>query len=130
MEKRNKMRRKINNKKGFTLIELIVVLAIIAILAAIIVPTTFGAIDNAKTAADNANLDALNSAVRMQKILDQANNPVVWSSVSLALSNASLTVPDATLADADKGYIWDDSAKAFIIGDSDDDEIDDGTVGS
>ncbi len=43
------------NKKGFTLIELIVVIAILGILAAILVPTITGFIDDAKQNTDLAN---------------------------------------------------------------------------
>ncbi|MEG0177935.1 MAG: prepilin-type N-terminal cleavage/methylation domain-containing protein [Oscillospiraceae bacterium] len=52
------------SKKGFTLIELIVVLAILAVIAAIAVPTAFGAIDKAKIAADTASIESYNSALR------------------------------------------------------------------
>lgn len=44
------------NKKGFTLIEMLVVIAIIAILVAIIVPTVTSATAKSKAAADAANL--------------------------------------------------------------------------
>lgn len=44
------------NKKGFTLIEMLVVIAIIAILAAIVIPTASTATVKAKEAADVANL--------------------------------------------------------------------------
>ena len=44
------------NKKGFTLIEMLVVIAIIAVLVAIIVPTVTSATSKAKAAADAANL--------------------------------------------------------------------------
>lgn len=37
-----------NNKKGFTLVELIVVLVILAILAALLIPALTGYIDKAK----------------------------------------------------------------------------------
>ena len=48
--------KKLTSKKGFTLIEMLVVIAIIAILVAIIVPTVSNATAKAKYAADAANL--------------------------------------------------------------------------
>ena len=44
------------NKKGFTLIEMLVVIAIIAILVAIVIPTVSNATTKAKEATDVANL--------------------------------------------------------------------------
>ena len=49
------MFKKIKNKKGFTLIELIVVIAILAVLAAIIIPTVASNIARANDARDLAN---------------------------------------------------------------------------
>ena len=50
------------NKKGFTLAELLIVVAIIAILVAIALPLFFGALDNAKEQTFNANLRSLKAA--------------------------------------------------------------------
>ena len=55
--------KKKNNKKGFTLIELVVVIAILAILAALAIPRLTGAQDRAKISADKATFATLNSAV-------------------------------------------------------------------
>lgn len=44
------------NKKGFTLIEMLVVIAIIAVLVAIIIPVVVSSTDKAEAAADAANL--------------------------------------------------------------------------
>jgi type IV pilus assembly protein PilA len=49
------MFKKIKNRKGFTLIELIVVIAILAVLAAIIIPTVANNIARAEDARDLAN---------------------------------------------------------------------------
>ena len=45
-----------HNKKGFTLIEMLVVIAIIAVLVSIIIPTVTAATTKAEAAADAANL--------------------------------------------------------------------------
>lgn len=47
-----------NNKKGFTLAELLIVVAIIAVLVAIAIPVFTTSLDDAKNATANANLRA------------------------------------------------------------------------
>ena len=42
-------------KKGFTIIELVIVIAVIGILAAVLIPTFSGVIDNAKKSAAQSN---------------------------------------------------------------------------
>ena len=51
--------KKLMNKKGFTLIEMLVVIAIIAILVAIIIPTVTNATKKAAAATNAANLRSL-----------------------------------------------------------------------
>lgn len=46
----------LRNKKGFTLIEMLVVIAIIAVLISVIIPTVSSATTKAEAAADAANL--------------------------------------------------------------------------
>ena len=53
------------NQKGFTLVELVVVIAILGILAAIAVPRFVNAIDEANVATDAANVKVLQAAVNM-----------------------------------------------------------------
>ena len=42
---------KINNKKGFTIVELVIVIAVIAILAAVLIPTFSGIVEKAQESA-------------------------------------------------------------------------------
>lgn len=51
------------NKKGFTLMEMMIVVAIIAILVAIAIPTFTGSIEKAKKATDDANFRALKAII-------------------------------------------------------------------
>ena len=48
--------KKTRDQKGFTLLEMLVVIAIIAVLVAIIIPTVMSSTDKAAAAADAANL--------------------------------------------------------------------------
>lgn len=61
--------KKLTNKKGFTLIEMLVVIAIIAILVAIIIPTVTTATAKANAATDAANLRSAKAAITI-KVLD------------------------------------------------------------
>lgn len=57
---KNKM--KMNNK-GFSLVELIVVIAIMAILVGVLAPSVMGQLDKAKVAKDKQTLDSIATAV-------------------------------------------------------------------
>ena len=61
---------KMRNKKGFTLMELLIVVAIIAILAAIAIPTFSSSLEKAKRGADEANARSLYAAVALNVMTD------------------------------------------------------------
>lgn len=86
------------NKKGFTLIELIVVIAILAILAAIAVPRVMGFQDAAKTTAN------------------QQTSAQIKNAVAIMMSTKQLIVTTATTANDDVYIIVDgDTAAAMAV---------------
>lgn len=74
------MRKYLQNKKGFTLIELVVVMVLIGSLALVIVPKYVNNVAKGKVASTKANLDSLRSAISLYSSNNSGNYP-----------NASLT---------------------------------------
>ncbi len=57
------LRKKVKNKKGFTLIELIIVIVIIAILAAVAIPAILGYIERSRQSIRDSEASTVRSAV-------------------------------------------------------------------
>lgn len=66
--------KKVNKKKGFTLAELLVVLAILAILVAVAIPIFNNAVSGAKETAINANARAVRAAATTKILTDPTLN--------------------------------------------------------
>ena len=71
-------------RRGFTLVEMLVVIAIIAVLVAVIVPTTASATKKSKAAADGANL---------RTVLGQADIMLLEKTPEEMITALSPTVP-------------------------------------
>lgn len=80
-----------NNKKGFTLVELLAVIVILAIIALIATPIILNVIDDAKTNA------AKNSAYGYIDALEKANAQDMLSSESINVLSGDYTISDGAL---------------------------------
>ena len=67
------MLKKLTNKKGFTLMEMLIVVAIIAVLVAIAIPTFNNALEKSREATDAANLRAAYAECAVAMISDTTN---------------------------------------------------------
>ncbi len=65
-----KMMRRINERKGFTLAELLIVVAIIAVLTAIAIPVFSTQLEKSREATDQANVRAAYADVMAQYLTD------------------------------------------------------------
>ena len=82
------LQKKKNNKKAFTLIELIVVIAIIGVLIAILVPTMNGFVTTARTQTANANARTVYSIAQAEVTLAMTQNTTIVASYTKASSDA------------------------------------------
>lgn len=69
------MLKKFTNKKGFTLMEMLIVVAIIAVLVAIAIPTFNSALTRAKEGADVANIRAAYANCQIDMLTNGAEAP-------------------------------------------------------
>ena len=85
-----------HSKKGFTLIEMLVVIAIIAVLVAVIIPTVTSSTSRAKAATDAANL---------RSVLGQTNSIIADGNKIDAVTAANLQVVDSKSYPGAKCYV-------------------------
>ena len=82
------------NKKGFTLVEMLVVIAIIAVLVAIIIPVMTSSTVKAKAATDAANLRSIKAEA---SILYLGNNDYTAADYAAKITDQVISKSDNTL---------------------------------
>ena len=95
-----------NSRKGFTIVELVIVIAVIAILAAVLIPTFSGII---KKAQDSKVVQEANAAYKMYVAsVDYAEGETAHQDLVIKVDDKYVTVIDAQMDDT----IYDDRDEA------------------
>ena len=87
------------NKKGFTIVELVIVVAVIAILAAVLIPTFSGVIAKAKLSADKKAVQEMNTYIAME----EADS---FEKALAALEKNKVNTKNLTPISAEYSFVW------------------------
>jgi len=116
-----KMKRIRNLKKGFTLLELIIVIAIMSVLAAVIIPQVTGYIKQTQIATDTANVRVLNSVTQLYRLEDLQNDGDPFSGLTTDTARMQTLISHGYLSNTvvplqnDIHFTWQISIQQWIM---------------
>ena len=94
-----------NNKKGFTIVELVIVIAVIAILAAVLIPTFAGIIKKANISSDTQLCKNMNTALSMAKA--EGKSVDTMEDVLFAINEAGYVIENLNPTTEGYYFAWD-----------------------
>lgn len=97
-----KNEKKMNNK-GFSLVELIIVIAIMAVLIAVLAPQYMRYVERGRAASDRDNVQAIVSALQVHAVDTLATNPIKAGTITLkrgAANTVAFSTLDASFQEA------------------------------
>ena len=102
-----------NNKKGFTIVELVIVIAVIAILAAVLIPTFSGIIKKANISKDTQLAKNLNTILLAEEA--EGNKPENFSDVLAVLRANGYIVENLNPTTEGYFFVWESTTNQIIL---------------
>ena len=99
-----------NSKKGFTIVELIIVIAVIAVLAAVLIPTFSNLIQKANEAKDTALVSNLNKGLKMSG----KSFTTMHEALQAVEENVGVNVEKISAVATDSEILWDSVNNCFV----------------
>lgn len=126
MSKLVELRKKLKSKKGFTLMEMLIVIAIIVILLAIAIPSFNNSLNKAKTVADEANVRSYYAEIMVKNMTEKdptlpstdIKGAMKTAGYELQAKGADVTASGTTVDDFKLTYTNDSlkDADPFVVG--------------
>ena len=104
-----------SNKKGFTIVELVIVIAIIAILAAVLIPTFASLIQKANTSADIQACREMNTFLAVNEVTGGKDITAVYA----VLKEGGMSAKDYHPLVSDRYFFWDSKLNRVLYTDAD-----------
>ena len=101
------------NKKGFTIVELVIVIAVIAILAAVLIPTFSSLVKTAQTSSDISLVKNLNTSLTTSEILDGKNETMTDALNDVKEDGYDVT--KLTPTNSDNDILWHEESNRFVL---------------
>lgn len=102
-----------NNKKGFTLVELVIVVAVMAVLVAVAIPTIGSISDSAKKSVNDTNARTIESVIKLAEAEASKNSDGVAeledSDIDDAITAAKLGITTGT-------FVYDSTTGTVVVG--------------
>ena len=105
------------SKKGFTIVELVIVIAVIAILAAVLIPTFSNLVKKANIASDTSLAKNINTALTAY---DATNGVEEFSDVIAAAKEAGYIISNLNPTTEGCYFVWESSTNQILLVDSTD----------
>ena len=102
-----------NNKKGFTIVELVIVIAVIAILAAVLIPTFSGLIKKANISKDTQLAKNLNTILLSEEA--EGKKPADFSEVLSVLRENGYVVENLNPTTEGYYFVWESSTNQILL---------------
>ena len=103
------------NKKGFTIVELVIVIAVIAILAAVLIPTFTNLIKKANISNDTAIAKNLNTAISVAGVLDGVED---FEDAIAAVREQGFLLANLNAKTDGCYFVWEAQSKQFLLVDT------------
>lgn len=110
------LKEKLKKQAGFTLVELLIVVAIIAILAAVAIPAYASQMEKSREAVDASNARAANSMASADYLLQGYKNEVTYEFAKTAEGN--IEISKVTVTGTDKAATYTTSGTTISKGES------------